>query len=114
AYTVAPGFDAEVLSASLAAGMPHLPGVATATEVQRAAAAGCVWLKAFPATALGTAWFRAMRGPFPHVKFVATGGVDAGTARDFLDAGAKVAAMGAALSDPESAAALERLVRDLG
>ncbi|NLU69186.1 bifunctional 4-hydroxy-2-oxoglutarate aldolase/2-dehydro-3-deoxy-phosphogluconate aldolase [Streptomyces sp. HNM0574] len=100
AFTVAPGLDAEVARASLAAGMPHLPGVATATEVQHARALGLTWLKAFPATVLGTGWFRAMKGPFPGVPFVATGGIDAANADAYLDAGARVVAVGSALEDP--------------
>jgi 2-dehydro-3-deoxyphosphogluconate aldolase/(4S)-4-hydroxy-2-oxoglutarate aldolase len=96
-YTVAPGLDPAVLAASLAAGMPHLPGVATATEVQHAHRAGCRWVKAFPAVALGTAWFRAIRGPFPDLCYVATGGLTVATAPEYLDAGARVVALGAAL-----------------
>lgn len=109
-YTVAPGFDASVLSASATAGLPHLPGVATGTEVQQARAAGCRWVKAFPAAALGAAWFSAMRGPFPDMNFVATGGLTATTAGTFLAAGARVVAVGAALADPQEAELLARLV----
>lgn len=100
AFTVAPGLDPEVARASIAAGMPHLPGVATASEVQQARSLGLTWLKAFPASVLGTGWFRAMAGPFPGVPFVATGGIDAGNAADYLDAGARVVAVGSALEDP--------------
>lgn len=99
-FTVAPGLDPAVAEASLAAGCPHLPGVATASEIQRAHALGLRWLKAFPASVLGTDWFRAMRGPFPETEFVATGGIDADNAADFLDAGARVVAVGSALADP--------------
>ncbi len=74
---------------------PHLPGVATATEIHRAMRLGLRWLKAFPAVALGPSWFAAMRGPFPEVRLVATGGVDAGNAAGFLDAGAAAASLGA-------------------
>jgi 2-dehydro-3-deoxyphosphogalactonate aldolase len=100
AFTVAPGFSAEVLAASAGAGLPHLPGVATATEVQRAVAAGCQWLKAFPASALGPAWFREMRGPFPGVSFVATGGITARTVGGFLAAGARAVGVGSAATRP--------------
>jgi 2-dehydro-3-deoxyphosphogluconate aldolase/(4S)-4-hydroxy-2-oxoglutarate aldolase len=99
-YTVAPGFDPLVLAASLAAGLPHLPGVGTATEVQRAWLAGCRWLKAFPAAALGPAWISGLKGPFPDVNFVATGGLKVADASTFLAAGARVVALGAALADP--------------
>jgi Entner-Doudoroff aldolase len=93
--TVAPGLDLDVLAASHDAGLPHLPGVATPSEVQRAVGAGCRWMKAFPAVSLGPAWFRTMRGPFPGVRFIATGGVTASTAGAFLDAGAVAVGMGA-------------------
>jgi len=109
-YTVAPGLDLTVLSASLAAGLPHLPGVATATEVQHARAAGCRWLKAFPAKALGTGWLRAVRAPFPDVRFVATGGLEVADVPAFLAAGARVVALGGALADPAQREALAGLL----
>lgn len=109
-YTVAPGFDPLVLAASLAAGLPHLPGVGTATEVQHAYRAGCRWLKAFPAAALGPAWISALHGPFPDVRFVATGGLTVADAPTFLAAGARVVALGAALADPAQRAQLGNLL----
>jgi len=109
-YTVAPGLDLTVLAASLAAGLPHLPGVATATEVQHARAAGCRWLKAFPAKALGTGWLRAVRAPFPDVRFVATGGLTVADVPAFLAAGVRVVALGSALADPAQRAALADLL----
>ncbi|MFD7881513.1 bifunctional 4-hydroxy-2-oxoglutarate aldolase/2-dehydro-3-deoxy-phosphogluconate aldolase [Streptomyces bauhiniae] len=111
AFTVAPGLDAEVARASLDAGLPHLPGVATATDVQAARALGLDWLKAFPASVLGPDWFRAMRGPFPEVPFVATGGIDASNAAAYLAAGAQVVAVGSALEDPEQLPALADLLK---
>ncbi|NKY99392.1 bifunctional 4-hydroxy-2-oxoglutarate aldolase/2-dehydro-3-deoxy-phosphogluconate aldolase [Nocardiopsis alborubida] len=110
AFTVAPGFDPEVMAASEAAGMPHLPGVATPSDVQGVLRAGGRWVKAFPATSLGTAWFRAMHGPFPEVRIVATGGMDARNAREYLDAGARMVAVGSALADPEQIPLLAELV----
>ena len=110
-YTVAPGLDLSVLAGSLAAGLPHLPGVATATEVQRAQGAGCGWVKAFPAAALGPAWFAAIQGPFPDLQYVATGGLTAGTIPEFLDAGARVAAVGSGLADPAQYEQLAELVK---
>lgn len=99
AFTVSPGFDIDVVRTSFDAGMPPLPGVATATEVQTAQRAGLTWVKAFPASILGTSWFGAMRGPFPSMRFVATGGMDASNADEYLKAGAKVVAVGSALVD---------------
>jgi Entner-Doudoroff aldolase len=111
AFTVSPGFDADVVRASATAGRPPLPGVATPTEVQAAMALGLTWLKAFPASLLGPAWFRAMAGPFPDARFVATGGMDAGNAAAFLDAGVRTVAVGSALEDPAQLPALASLLR---
>lgn len=99
AFTVAPGLDAEVARASIDCGLPHLPGVATASEVQQAARQGLQWLKVFPASVLGPDWFSAMAGPFPQVPLVATGGITAANAADYLSAGARVVAVGSALAD---------------
>ena len=105
-FTVSPGLDERVALASAQAGLPPLPGVATASEVQRAMALGLTWLKAFPASLLGTGWFGAMAGPFPDAIFVATGGMTAYNAGEFLAAGARVVAVGSALSDPDQLSAL--------
>nr|WP_246223747.1 bifunctional 4-hydroxy-2-oxoglutarate aldolase/2-dehydro-3-deoxy-phosphogluconate aldolase [Pseudarthrobacter psychrotolerans] len=99
AFTVAPGLDAEIVKLCQSAGLPHLPGVATASEIQAAVRLGCPVVKAFPASVLGTEWFKAMRGPFPAVSFVATGGIDAANAAVFLDSGAVTVAVGSALAD---------------
>lgn len=106
AYLVSPGLDPVVVRAAQDAGIPILPGVATPSEVQLAVSLGLTWLKAFPATWLGSGWFKHIRGPFPHVRFVATGGLDASNVEEFLDAGVRVAAVGSALED---AAQLELL-----
>ena len=110
AFTVSPGFDPEIVRASSEAGMPALPGVGTATELQLALKEGLTWVKAFPASLLGTGWFGAMRGPFPQAMFVATGGMDASTAPTFLKAGVRVVAVGSALEDPAQLPALARVL----
>ncbi|WFE99689.1 bifunctional 4-hydroxy-2-oxoglutarate aldolase/2-dehydro-3-deoxy-phosphogluconate aldolase [Micromonospora sp. WMMD964] len=106
AFTVAPGLDLTIADAAAARGLPHLPGVATPTEAQQALRHGLTWLKAFPAITLGPAWFKALAGPLPQLRFVATGGLDAGNAAPFLQAGVRVVAVGSALSDPSQ---LDRL-----
>lgn len=109
-FTVAPGFDPVVAAASLAAGMPHLPGVATASEVGRALGMGLTWLKMFPAAELGASWIRAMHGPFPEANFVCTGGVTIGNTEAFLAAGAAGVSLGSALSDPDQVSMLGDLI----
>lgn len=75
-FIVSPGFDAEVVAAGHARGVPVIPGVASATEIQAARRAGCHVLKVFPAGPLGgPGMLRALAAPFADVRFVPTGGI---------------------------------------
>ena len=112
-FLVSPGLDPAVVRAARDAGIPIVPGVATPSEVQLALSLGLTWLKAFPAQWLGVEWFRHIRGPFPQANFIATGGMDAGNARQFLDAGVRVVAVGSALEDPAQISRLADVVRQL-
>jgi 2-keto-3-deoxy-6-phosphogluconate aldolase len=74
--------------------------------VHRAIQLGCRWLKVFPASSLGPQWFSAVRGPFPDVRLVATGGITPAMAPAFLEAGAVAVGLGSAGDDPAALAAL--------
>ncbi|GAB2823054.1 bifunctional 4-hydroxy-2-oxoglutarate aldolase/2-dehydro-3-deoxy-phosphogluconate aldolase [Alpinimonas psychrophila] len=108
-FTVAPGFADDVARESARLDIPHLPGVATATEISHAVRGGFRWLKAFPAAQLGTGWVRAQHGPFPSVKFVATGGIDADNAADFLASGCGAVSIGSAFTSGSDLAFLDNL-----
>jgi Entner-Doudoroff aldolase len=110
-YLVSPGLDAGLVREAGHRGMPILPGVATPSEVQAAASLGLSWLKAFPAHWLGREWFGHIRGPFPGLRFVATGGMNARNAAQFLDAGARVVAVGSALEDLTQLSQLAELLK---
>ena len=109
-FTVAPGLDIEVVGASLQAGLAHLPGVATPSEVQSVIKLGLSWMKAFPAAQLSPGWIQALRAPFPSASIVATGGIDADNAAAFLAAGARVVAVGSALGDPRQLKLLSEML----
>ncbi|GIJ46551.1 hypothetical protein Val02_34370 [Virgisporangium aliadipatigenens] len=106
AATVAPGLDEAVVSASMSAGVPHVPGVATATEIQRAVSLGCTLLKGFPAGSLGPGWFKTVRGPFPRVRFMATGGLTPATAPEYFAAGVSMIGFGGGGGDLSALVAL--------
>ena len=85
AFGVSPGYTAEVGAACRDAGLPLLPGVATASEVMAAQADGLSFLKFFPATAAGgIPMLKALGGPFPDIVFCPTGGITPDTAPQFL------------------------------
>ena len=76
-YLVSPGLDEPCVHRAAERGIPFVPGVATATEVQRAQAAGLSHVKLFPAGALGgRSLIDALAGPFPQMRFLPSGGVD--------------------------------------
>ncbi|MCU1586330.1 MAG: eda [Microbacteriaceae bacterium] len=110
-FTVAPGLDVDVITESHRLGLPHLPGVATSTEIGTALRLGLRWLKMFPAAQLGASWIAAQHGPYPEVEFVATGGIDADNAPEFIAAGAAAVAVGSAFSDPGQIKRLSLLAR---
>ncbi|MGO4670826.1 bifunctional 4-hydroxy-2-oxoglutarate aldolase/2-dehydro-3-deoxy-phosphogluconate aldolase [Bosea sp. 2YAB26] len=82
---VSPGFSEAVDEAMRAAGLPWLPGVATASDCMRAVSAGRITCKFFPAEqAGGTPALKALSGPFPQLKFCPTGGVSLANLADYL------------------------------
>jgi 2-dehydro-3-deoxyphosphogluconate aldolase/(4S)-4-hydroxy-2-oxoglutarate aldolase len=99
-FTVAPDTNPEVILAAQKAEVLHIPGVATPTDVRIATDLGCHLLKAFPAASLGPGWIRELSGPFPEVRFIATGGISAINARAFFNAGAVAIGVGTAIEDP--------------
>ncbi|HEY4633268.1 MAG TPA: bifunctional 4-hydroxy-2-oxoglutarate aldolase/2-dehydro-3-deoxy-phosphogluconate aldolase [Candidatus Limnocylindrales bacterium] len=97
AFAVSPGLDVDVVRRSIAHGLPCIPGAYTPTEVDAALRAGATFVKLFPASSLGPTHVRELRGPFPEIETIATGGVDATNARAFLDAGCVAVGIGGAL-----------------
>jgi 2-dehydro-3-deoxyphosphogluconate aldolase/(4S)-4-hydroxy-2-oxoglutarate aldolase len=93
-FVVSPGFSTAVVRRCREVGLPVIPGVATATEIQAAVQEGLTVLKFFPAEAMGgLATLAALAAPFPDVRFIPTGGVNAGNLGAYL-AHASVLAVG--------------------
>jgi 2-dehydro-3-deoxyphosphogluconate aldolase / (4S)-4-hydroxy-2-oxoglutarate aldolase len=108
-FAIAPGLDDDTVRSAQEQDMPFLPGVATPSEAGRALALGVRTVKVFPASILGPEWIRAVADPLPELRMVATGGIDADNAADYLSAGALGVGMGSALRG----AGLPRLVEAL-
>jgi 2-dehydro-3-deoxyphosphogluconate aldolase / (4S)-4-hydroxy-2-oxoglutarate aldolase len=84
-FVVSPGLDRSVVRRCRELELPVFPGVATATEVMAALSLGADTVKLFPAASLGgTATVAALAAPFPGLKFVPTGGIDATGAASYL------------------------------
>jgi 2-dehydro-3-deoxyphosphogluconate aldolase/(4S)-4-hydroxy-2-oxoglutarate aldolase len=78
------------------------PGALTPTEVLAAWEAGADAVKIFPCGNVGGAkYIKALKGPFPQIEMIPTGGVNLETVGDFLKAGACAVGVGGELVDAQ-------------
>jgi 2-dehydro-3-deoxyphosphogluconate aldolase/(4S)-4-hydroxy-2-oxoglutarate aldolase len=84
-FGVSPGATDRLLDAAIEAGLPMLPGAATASEVMALLEKGYTVLKFFPAEASGgAAALKAIGAPIPQVGFCPTGGITPQNAASYL------------------------------
>ena len=75
-FLVSPGSTPSLRAAMRDSGLPHLPGVATVSEVRPLLEDGYTDMKFFPAEAAGGApYLRAISSPVPAARFCPTGGI---------------------------------------
>ncbi len=104
-FLVSPGSTATLLDAMADSGLPHLPGIATVSEILELLERGCSEMKFFPAEASGGAAFlRAVASPLAQARFCPTGGVNAENAADYLSLG-NVGCVGGSWLTPRDAVA---------
>lgn len=77
--------------------VPVMPGAYTPTEILTAWEAGADVVKVFPASVGGPDMIKALKGPLPHIKLAAVGGVNVETTADFFRAGVSVVGVGGEL-----------------
>ena len=116
-FLVTPNFNPEVISVARSHQVPIFAGAMTPTEIFAAYEAGAEVIKVFPAATLGSAYFKELRGPFPEIPLMATGGVTVSNAPDFFAAGATALGVGSSLTlkdeTPASVAACQEAARRL-
>jgi 2-dehydro-3-deoxyphosphogluconate aldolase/(4S)-4-hydroxy-2-oxoglutarate aldolase len=98
-FVVSPVFRPAVVEVARRHEVAVMPGCFTPTEILDAWDAGADLVKVFPATVLGPAFFKDMRGPLPHVRLMPTGGVTRENAGEWIRAGAAAIGVGTALVD---------------
>lgn len=99
---VSPGTNPDVVRYCQGRNAPVIPGCATPTEIEAAAALGLTTFKLFPAeVAGGVALLRALYGPYPDVAFLPTGGISPGNVAAYL-AQPNVLACGGTWMAPEA------------
>lgn len=94
-YIVSPGFSADVVRATLDAGLVSLPACSDASWILRALELGLTTVKFFPAGTLGgMAAIKNLAGPFPQVRFLPSGGVGPANLAEYLTSPLIAAASG--------------------
>jgi 2-dehydro-3-deoxyphosphogluconate aldolase/(4S)-4-hydroxy-2-oxoglutarate aldolase len=84
-FIVSPGLTEPLGMAAVAADIPFLPGVASASDIMRGLDLGLSHFKFFPAvTSGGIAALKALAGPFANIRFCPTGGITAQTVPEWL------------------------------
>ncbi|MFI9511068.1 bifunctional 4-hydroxy-2-oxoglutarate aldolase/2-dehydro-3-deoxy-phosphogluconate aldolase [Nocardia sp. NPDC052566] len=104
-FLVTPGIRTDVADVAAAQGIPVIMGAFTPSEVLQALDLGAAAVKIFPARALGPGYLKDLRGPFPDVALIPSGGVNAGNAAEFLAAGAVAVTAGTDVVAPGDVAA---------
>ena len=85
-FIVSPGFDPEIVDYCLQKDIPVFPGCITPSEVAQAIKRGLKVIKFFPAAQFGGVdTIKALAAPYTSVKFMPTGGINAGNLKDYLD-----------------------------
>ncbi len=86
-FFVTPGFDGALVDYAVQQGMKVIPGVLTPSDVQQAKNRGLELVKLFPANAYPMRYVKDLSGPFPHMRFMAVGGVGPDNLAGYLAAG---------------------------
>lgn len=103
-FLLTPGLRPSVAEEAVRQGIPVVLGAMTPTEVATAMDLGATAVKVFPAARLGAAYFGDLHGPYPDTPLVATGGLHAGNAAEFLAAGALAVTAGSGVVGAQLAA----------
>jgi 2-dehydro-3-deoxyphosphogluconate aldolase / (4S)-4-hydroxy-2-oxoglutarate aldolase len=104
-FIVSPCLIPDVIDAARRLNVAMLPGALTPTEVLDAHRKGGDMVKIFPAQSVGGAsYLRALRGPFPDIPLVPTGGVTLDNVGEMFEAGAAAVGVGSELISKDALA----------
>ncbi len=104
-FIVSPGLDPASVDVANAAGIPILPGISTATELQQAWNLGLKTVKLFPASLVGgPKMLKALSSVFRDVRFMPTGGVSPANLNEYLAVPAVLACGGSWLTPADAIA----------
>ena len=102
-FLTSTGLNLDMVHFAVGKSVVVFPGALTPTEIMAAWEAEPDFIKIFPCASVGgPAYIRALRGPFPHIPLIASGGVNQQTAEEFILAGATALGIGGELIPHEA------------
>ena len=101
-FVVGPLLNLGVVMLCVKRGITVMPGCYTPTEILTGWRAGADIIKVFPATSLGPKYFKDLRGPFPDIRLMPTGGVTIDNVGEWIAAGACAVGIGSDLLDKKA------------
>jgi len=102
-FLVSPICESNLVKSMVASGLLTMAGALTPTEVFQAYSLGTDVVKVFPGSLGGPAYIKALKGPFPYIPMMPTGGVNAGNVADWFAAGVVAVGAGSELCPPQLA-----------
>lgn len=108
-FLTSPGLDIHVVEFAAKHNLVVFPGAMTPSEIMAADQAGADFVKVFPCSLLGgPICIRALKSPFPHIRLIASGGVNQSNTAEFILAGAAAVGIGRDLVNPQAVQRRER------
>ena len=106
-FLVSPHVESTLAETMASCGLPVMMGALTPSEVMQAWTSGSDVVKVFPGSLGGPAYMKALKGPFPEIPMMPTGGVNENNLEDWFAAGAFAVGAGSNLCPKELAIAGE-------
>ncbi len=102
-FLVSPICEPELVRSMAASGLLTMAGALTPTEVFQAYQLGSDVVKVFPGSLGGPSYVKALKGPFPYIPMMPTGGVNAGNMAEWFASGVVAVGAGSELCPPQLA-----------
>lgn len=99
-FIVSPGLETKTANYCRKNNVPYLPGCMTPSEMMKAMALGVKMIKLFPGSLFEPSYIQAIKGPFPEIAIMPTGGVNLNNIKKWFDCGASAVGIGSALTKP--------------
>lgn len=102
-FLVSPVCEPDLIRSMVATGLLTMAGALSPTEVLQAHNLGSDVVKVFPGSLGGPGYIKALRGPFPEIPMMPTGGVSSANVAEWFSVGVVAVGAGSELCPPQLA-----------